>query len=739
MSCFLLNRRDFMRLGLSAGAGLYLGVSSPLRGEDVAGAVLQPSAFLALDEEGWLTIWVSRQEMGQGARTVIPMMIADEMDADWSKVRLIQAPLDQEKYGPQRTGGSLTVRELWMPLRQAGATARQMLLQVASSRGAVPLNELETRDGVVVNRLTGERTPYGDLAAEAATTTVPPETELRLKSSEEFRLIGRDVARLDGPDIVRGEAVYGADVTMPGMLYASFERCPVIGGKVKSFNDRDARKVPGVVDVVPISGEISWMTQWANGVAVVAESTWAAMQGREKLEIEWDEGEWSGLDTEDVRKSLVEASRQDGTVTRDDGAIGDAFAREGLTEIEALYEAPYLSHSPLEPMNATVSVTESSCEIHAPVQFPSLAGAIAAKITGLPPEKIHVQPTLLGGGFGRRIYADYVGEAVMIAQAVGKPVQLLWTRVDDTRHGFYRPWSFHRLTGSVNDAGRVEGWRHRIAGPSRDAVSDPNVETPERSEVYTAVEMPYSVDNVRVEFTHQYLPLPCGPWRAVSYSQGGFVIESFIDELAIAAGADPVEFRLKHLNLEPFSNRDTLVEPARMKKVLEIAAKRSKWGSRRKGTGQGRGVAITTDHGSVVAHIADVTCRDDELVVDRFTSVIDCGTAVNPDMVRAQVEGAIAFALSATLWGEITLKGGRVQQSSYADYPVVTYGTMPEVDVYIVPSTEAPGGVGEPPLPGVAPAVANAVYDATGIRVRRLPIVPSLGREIAATRARAAS
>lgn len=718
--CIKLHRRDFLRLGLTVGTGLYLGAGIPRSLAGEARGPLQPSVFLALDTEGQLTVWVTRQEMGQGARTVIPMMIAEELDADWSRVKIVQAPMD-ERYGSQNTGGSLTVRQLWMPLRRAGATARQMLLHVASARTGTPLERLRTENGFVIDRGTGARLPYGQLVAEASRATVPPESQLRLKEPSEFRIIGRTMPRVDGRALVTGKAVFGADVVVPDMLYASFERSPVIGGRVKSVDDKSARKVAGVRQVVPVEGSVSWMTQWANGVAVVAESTWAAMEGRRRLKIEWDLGKWATLDSDEVRKVLQESVGSPGTVTRNDGSFDEVPAGPNVRRVEAEYEAPYLSHSPLEPMNATVSVTKERCDIWAPVQFPAFARAIAAKITGLPPEQVHVQPTLIGGGFGRRIYADYVGEAVMIAKAAGRPVQLLWTRADDTKHGFYRPLSYHRLTGLVSAEGRLLGWRHRIAGPSRDATSDPNTKTPERSEVYTAVEMPYAAANVRVEFHHHYLPLPAGPWRAVSYSQGGYVIESFIDELARAAGADPVAFRLAHLDGEPFSNRETAVEPKRMRRVLEIAAERAGWG--KKGEDRGQGVAVTTDHGSVVAHVAEVRCDGADVTVEKFTTVIDCGIAVHPDMVRAQVEGAIAFALSATMWGEITVKEGRVQQSSYADYPVARMRHMPKVDVFIVPSADAPGGVGEPPLPGVAPAIANAIHACTGRRIRALPVV----------------
>lgn len=719
-----IDRRGFLQLAVMAGAGVAFGATgcAVLKPQaSPATAALAPDAFLEIDSAGQVTVWISRQEMGQGVRTALPMIVAEELDADWSAIRIIQAPLG-EQYGAQRTGGSLSIRELFEPLRKTGATARAMLLQAAADEWGVDVSTLTTEKGRVLHRESGHEITYGALAGRAAMLPIP--ADVSLKDPAGFRIIGRSMPRIDGPDIVTGKAEFGLDRKIPGMQYASFERCTVIGGRLRSVNSDQAMKIDGVRAVIPIDGTaISHIMSWANGVAVIADSSWAAMKGREALDIEWDEGGNARLNQNEIVAALEERAASAGVVTRNDGDF--ELTRAGADrEITSDYIAPYLSHSPLETMNCTVDVRPDGCEIWAPCQFPNIARTLAERITGLPPAQVQVHITLMGGGFGRRIYADFVGEAVLISKASGSPIQLLWSREDDTRHGFYRPLSHHRMTATLRSDGSVIGWRHRMSGPSRDALSGPDVETPERSEVYAANEFPYSVPNVRVEFNHHYVPIPCGPWRAVAYSQTGFVVESFIDELATASGIDPVTFRMRLLeNGQTFTNNETVVDPARMSRVLALAARESEWFSRPLARPRGRGVAVTTDHGACVAHVAEVHVDPAGAIkVTRFVSAIDCGMVVNPDTVAAQVEGSIAFALSATLKSEITIEKGRVVQSSYADYDVIRMGEMPAVEVHIIPSGEAPGGVGEPPVPGVAAAVVNAVFAATGKRARRLPV-----------------
>ncbi|HUP45443.1 MAG TPA: xanthine dehydrogenase family protein molybdopterin-binding subunit [Thermoanaerobaculia bacterium] len=704
-----VTRRTFLITSAAAGAGLLLRVEA-----QAGKGVLAPNAFLGIGADGTVTVWVTRSEMGQGVRTSLPMLVAEELDAEWSRVVIRQAELDA-RFGQQRTGGSLSVRELWEPLRRAGATARAMLVTAAAMRWEVPAARLSTENGVVSDPLTGRRAAYGDLVAVAATLPVPDDVEL--KAADRYRIIGTSKRRLDGPDIVTGRARFGIDVRVPGMLHATFVRSPVPGGKVRRLNAGKAKGIAGVRHIVPVDGTgLSWLLQWSRGVAVVADSTWAALRGRDALEIEWDEGVNAALEQETIEDDLLRLAAEPGLVVRRDG---EAPVADEAGAVTADYMVPYLAHAPLEPMNCVVAVSDDRCRVWAPVQLPEGARAIAARAAGIEPERVDVEVTLLGGGFGRRLYADYVGEAALISKAVGAPVQLLWTREDDMRHGFYRPISHHRMAARIHEQ-KVVCWSHRITGPSRRTVAGRDAKQPEESESYAAIEMPYDIAAVNVEFNHLYVPIPCGPWRSVAYSQTGFVIESFIDELAHAAGADPVAFRLAHLMRKPFLDYDgeKEIDPARLRRVLTIAAQRAGKAPRRP---LGRGFAVTFDHGAAVAHAADVSAAGDRIRVHRFVTAIDCGTVVNPDHVRAQVEGGIVFGLSAALKGEITIRRGRVEQGNYNDYDVLRMDEMPRVEVHIIPSREAPGGVGEPPVPGVAPAVANAIFAATGKRLRRLP------------------
>jgi isoquinoline 1-oxidoreductase subunit beta len=711
VSGFTTSRRTFLITTAGAGAGLVLGVASPAS----PASRFAPNVFIEVTPNGEVIIQVTRSEMGQGVRTSLPMLVAEEMDVDWSSVTVRQAKLDPV-YGEQRTGGSLSIRELWMPLREAGGTARSMLVSAAATLWNASEQNLRTENGFVVDSPSGRRVSYGKLAPLAATLPVP--RTVKLKALDEFRVIGQSKRRLDGLDIVTGKAQYGIDVRVPGMLFATFLRCPVIGGRLARLNADAAKKVAGLRAIIPIDGtSISWLLQWSAGVAVVADSTASALRARDLLEVEWNEGANASLDQQAIEKELLRLADREGIVVREDGD------RAGVLKeptVQADYTVPFLAHAPLEPMNCVVEVSGERCQVWAPVQLPHGARAIAAKAAGIDPANVDVEITLLGGGFGRRLYADYVGEATLISKVVGAPVQLLWTRADDMRHGFYRPISHHRMSARLEN-GRVRGWHHRISGPSRRTVTGPTATNPEESETYAAAEMPYEVSNAGVEFNHHYVPIPCGPWRSVAYSQTGFIIESFIDELAHAAGTDPVEFRLAHLRREPFldHDRENEIDPGRMRRVLIMARDRA---GRMPGQGTGRGFAVTFDHGSAVAHVADVSVSAGKIRVLRFVTAIDCGIVVNPDHVRAQVEGGIVFGLSAALKGEITIRKGRVEQSSYADYDVLRIDEMPKVDVHIVPGTGDPGGVGEPPVPGVAPAVANAVFAATGKRLRRLPL-----------------
>jgi isoquinoline 1-oxidoreductase beta subunit len=704
-----LGRRGLLKGGLAAGAGLVVGFRLPLRRSGAAGpggpGVFAPSQWLRIDRDGVVTIVNSVPEMGQGSLTTMPMIVADELDAAWESVRIEQAPANPRLYanpqtGSQSYGGSRGVRDHLQMLRRAGAAARQMLREAAAQEWGVPLDEVDTEPGAAVHRRTGRRLPYGQLVDRAQALPVPQDPPL--KTRDQFRYIGKPRHRVDVPDKVSGRAVYGMDVVVPGMLIASIERCPVVsGGKLRNVDATAARAVPGVVDVVPVT----------HGVAVVADSLWAALNGRKALRVTWDEGPVAAVSSARIGREYEALARQPGRVARDDGDAEKALAAGGRAA-EAVYRVPFLEHACMEPMNATARVTADGCEVWAPTQNPGGTQQVAARLAGLPPERVTVHTTLLGGGFGRRGETDFVVDAVEVAKAVRKPVKVMWTREDDIRHGFYRPATYNVLRATLDAQGRPAAWWHRIVGPGilaqRGRAPAGGVDP---TAVAGARDVPYDVPNVRVEWVHKDFGVPVGFWRSVGSSQNAFVTESFVDELAHLAGQDPYAYRRALLGKAP-----------RHRAVLELAATRAGWGSPLP-PGQGRGIAVGFSYGSYAAHVAEVSVDADGTVrVRRLVAAIDCGIAVNPDQVRAQMEGGAIYALTAALHGEITLDGGRVQQSNFHDYPMLRIAEAPPVEVHILESGEAPGGLGEPGVPTVAPAVSNAILAATGTRVRALPI-----------------
>jgi isoquinoline 1-oxidoreductase beta subunit len=695
-----LSRRDFLKMSALAGAGLVLSASS-YAGEAATPGELppdfSPNAFLSIDGKGQITIWVARSEMGQGARTAMPMLVADELEADWGSIRIVQALADA-KYGDMTTGGSTSVRNGWEPLRKAGAAAREMLLTAAAQSWNVDRSSCRPQSGMVIHDQSGRKLSYGSLVEAASKLPVP--TEIPLKDPKDFTLIGRPVPRLDVPEKITGAAVFGLDVRLPGMLYASLARCPVRGGKVKSFDSAAALGVPGVRQVVQVDA----------GVAVVAESSWAAIQGRGSLTVSWDEGSNAAADGASVRKSCEDALSGTLINARREGDPKAALAGSSR-KIDAVYELPFLAHATLEPMNCTADVREGSCEVWAPTQAPQWAQRAAAQGTGVPQESVKVHVTLLGGGFGRRLVWDVPLEAVQISKAIGAPVQVLWTREDDMTGDYYRPCSLHRLSGALDGEGRLSAWLHRLAAPS--AVHDLFGAEPDGANtdvVDGAAQVPYSVPNILVECALIAPPVRVGWWRSVYNTQNAFANECFLDEMAALAGRDPFEFR-----------RSLLPEGSRLRGVCELAASKAGWGTPL-APGRGRGIACHTCFGSYVAQVVEVTVDSGRIRVNRAVCAVDCGRYVNPDTVAAQIEGAVIFGLTAALNGEITLEKGRVVQKSFADYPILRMSEVPEIEVHIVPSTEAPGGIGEPGVPPSAPALANAIYAATGRRIRRLPI-----------------
>jgi len=713
-----INRRDFLRVGAAAGGGLLIslylpefataGTDAGLSQPGIAAlpegelSTFAPNAFLRIGADDRVTLIIGQSEMGQGILTSLPMLLAEELEVDFSTVHFEQGPADKAFFNPnfggQITGGSASVKTFYQPLRKAGATAREMLIEAAAQTWNVPAKDCKAERGSVIHVASGKRLRYGELVEKAAKLT-PPENA-PLKDPKDFKLIGKATHRLDTSGKVNGSAVFGIDVKVPGMLTATVLRCPVFGGKVASFDDSKAKAVSGVRRIVQID----------SGVAVVADSFWAAKKGREALEVKWDEGPRANQTSEDITRMFAAAVEKPGAVARKEGDVAAAFAK-AAKKIEAVYEVPYLAHATMEPMNCTADVRADSCEVWGGIQAQTWSQGAAAKFAGLPPEKVNIHTTMLGGGFGRRAESDFVIEAVQISKAMGAPVKVIWTREDDMQHDFYRPGAYHKFAAALDDKGNIIAWLHRTTSSSIYAAHGFGNPPVDGAAVEGAKELPYAIPNLQVEWARQEPGIPVGFWRSVGHSHTAFVTECFLDELAAAGGKDPYELRRALLDKEP-----------RHKRVLELAANKGDWGKPLP-KGQARGIAVAESFGSFVAQVAEVTVgKDGNVRVNRVVCAIDCGPFVNPDTIEAQMQSCVVYGLTAALKGDITIERGRVKQRNFHDYPMLRMNEMPRVEVYIVPSTDKMGGVGEPGTPPVAPAVANAIFAATGKRVRKLPI-----------------
>jgi isoquinoline 1-oxidoreductase beta subunit len=706
------SRRDFLKVSALAGGGLLVGFTIPgaSRFAQAAGE-FKPNAFIRITPDNRVTVICGLSEMGQGVHTAIPMLVAEELEADWSRIKVEQAPAHPAYMNPfptmgmQATGGSCSVRGHWEPMRKAGAAAREMLIGAAAATWNVDKVECHAEKGMVLHK-SGKKLTYGQLAAKAAEQPVPK--DVKLKEAKQFKIIGKAVKRLDTPAKINGSAVFGMDVRVPGMLTAVVARAPVAGGKVASFNADKAKAMPGVKHVVQIG----------SGVAVVADGYWNAKQGRDALEIKWDDGAGASLSSDGIRKTFGELAEKPGTVGIKEGDTGAALAG-AAKKLEAVYEVPYLAHACMEPMNCTASVKADGVEIWGAVQAPGLLQLILSQVAGVKPEQVKVTTTMLGGGFGRRFGLDFAVDAVLTSKAVGAPVHVVFPREDDIRGHHYRPASVAKLQGALDAAGNPIAARiHAVCSSISDAAHMPyeaNGLPPMKGvdgfSVEGLTEWPYATPNLQVEWTKNEPPVGVWFWRSVGHSQNIFFVEGFMDEMAVAAGKDAYEYRRALLGKNP-----------RYKGALELAANKAGWGKPLP-AGRGRGIAVGQSFGSYVAEVAEVSVgKDGKLRVHRVVCAIDCGATVNPGIVKRQMESAIVFGLSAVLYGEITFKDGKVEQSNFHDYPVLRMNEMPRVEVHIVPSTEAPGGVGEPGLPPLAPAVVNAVYAATGKRLRKLPL-----------------
>ncbi|MCG6969428.1 MAG: xanthine dehydrogenase family protein molybdopterin-binding subunit [Gammaproteobacteria bacterium] len=719
-----LSRRQFVAGTVSTGGGLLLGIAiggcdqsssgkallRKIAAENPASADIGflPSVFLRITPDDKVTIMLPSSEMGQGVATALPMLIAEELAAQWNKIEIQFAPAHKAFANPnhsrQLTGGSQSIRGFWQPLREAGAAAREMLIQAAALTWQVDRQECSARQSTVWHKATDRHLRFGELVDKAASLDVPD--KVVLKSPQQFTLIGQPQPRLDIPHKVTGEAVFGIDVQIPDMLIACVARSPVLGAKLKSFDAGAAKTIAGVREVIAID----------SGVAVVASHFWAAKKGCEALQIQWQASEHASLSSQSINSDF-KAQVDNAKTVRTIGDVEKALA-SGSKRINAIYEAPYLAHACMEPMNCTAHVQDDRCDVWVPTQAQGASQAVAAKITGLATDQVFVHTTYLGGGFGRRGETDFVADAVQIAKTVNQPVKVLWTREQDTQHDFYRPASYNQLQAAVNDDGWPVAWSHAMVSQSilKRLVPLPAIllRGVDPTSIEGTAHLPYTLPNFQLRYAMAPSPVPVGFWRSVGHSQNGFIVESFLDEIAVLGGKDPLELRLYLLKDQP-----------RYLQVLQLAADKARW-HEPPPEGRHRGIAIVHSFDSYVAQVAEISLTGkpgaQSVRVHKMVCAVDCGIIVNPDIVTAQVESAVIYGLTAALYGTISFADGRVQQSNFHDYPLLRQHESPVIEVHLMNNTEAPGGVGEIGVPPVAPAVANAVFAATGKPVRRLPI-----------------
>jgi isoquinoline 1-oxidoreductase subunit beta len=710
-----LARRDFLKSSAAIGGGLCIAAyipelaGRPSENSPANGGVFAPNAFVRIAPDDSVTVIANHSEMGQGIYTSLPMLLNEELEADWSKIKIEAAPVDaaynHTVFGIQMTGGSTTTPSEWERFRKMGAMARLMLVDAAAQSWGVPASECSVEKGVVLHKASGRKATYGSLAAAAS--RLKPPADIPLKDPKQFTLIGKPVRRLDTPSKTNGTAQFGLDVHLPGMLFVLVARPPVFGGKVVSFEASETLKIKGVRAVEQIP----------SGVAVIADRFWPAKLGREKLKVSWDEGENAKLSTTQMLADFSKQSASPGTIAKKTGDPAAALATAANT-ITAEYDVPYLAHAMMEPLNCVVDLRADSCEIWTGTQFETIDRANAAQVAGLPPEKVKVNTTLLGGGFGRRANpaSDFVVEAVHVAKIAKAPVKVIWTREDDLAGGWYRPMWHDRFAAGLDAAGNPIAWTHTIVGQSITAGTafaayTINKDGVDSTSVEGAADILYGIPNLQVDLHSPKIGVPVQWWRSVGHSHTGFSVESFFDEVAHAGGKDPYELR-----------RTLLANQPRMSAVLNLVAEKAGWGKPLP-PGRGRGIATHFSFDSYVAQVIEASVEKDGTVrVHRVVCAVDCGRTVNPDIVKAQMEGGIIFGLTAALKTEITLENGRVQQHNFYDYPMLRMFESPEIEVHIVPSELSPTGVGEPSVPPVAAALANAIFAATGKRVRRLPI-----------------
>jgi CO/xanthine dehydrogenase Mo-binding subunit len=700
-----ISRRAFLGTSAAAGTGLVIGLYLPSRSRAEAAAAFSPNAYVTVEPDGKITIVVARSEMGQGVRTSLPMILAEELEADWNQIAIEQAGAST-LFGDQTTGGSASVRTTWDPMRKAGAQAREMLISAAAQQWGVPRESCKAEAGFVAHASSARKLSYGALATEAGKLPVPDNPPLK---SEGFKIVGQRLPRLDTPSKVNGSAVYGIDFRVPEMQYAALARSEIIGGKVAAFDPSAAKQMPGVSFVGKVGD---------SAVAVVADTTWNALKARKALKITWDEGPNLGLNTAAVWNSL---ERADESKAVRFFSAGDVRAAAGQ-KIEASYRLPFMAHAPMEPGNCTAHFRGNECEIWAPTQVPQDCRDTVAPLVGLKPEQVKVHVTLLGGGFGRRLEHDYAVEAALLSKAINAPVKIVWTREDDMRCSTYRPASLHKLAASLDEKGWPVSFTHRVSAGSingqkgAQAVNGVDADFPDECSFL------YPVANVALDYVMTETPVPLGWMRSVYALQMAFASESFMDELAHAAGQDPLAYRL-HLLAEDREIKffDATWRTARLRNVLKLAAEKAHW-HQPLPAGRHRGIACFGCFSTYAAEVVEISMEKDQPKVQRVVAVVDCGRVINPNILEQQIHSAIIYGLTNALGAQITIEKGRVVEGNFNDYAPLRMNQTPAIEAYFVPSTEAPSGAGEPPVPPLAPALANAIFAATKKRIRSLPI-----------------